>query len=248
MLLYVRYKNHSETKARLLSHLKKSIITLMTTEIPTFTHEGSTYPPESLSPEHGESYVTPPFVLKCSADDRKTFVSVMEKMALAHMIGMPGPMTSFKEARGKVFSESEKDLLGRLEVIGDERHLGPDLDMVDRLQFRWVATSPAADTNKLVQDAYIYGGNAPHDRSSWTHVGNSIVEDIMRQPTHESGGVLFIYDGGKLTPITQGDIDSDRADPAGKHMYMHAQKPLPGLDLKDALVGMISFDSPQNLH
>ena len=63
-------------------------------------------------------------------------------------------------------------------------------------------------------------------------------------PQHRGPCVLFVYDGDKLRSPTREEIEADRANPHGKHTYMYAKKPVSGLELKDALVGMVRFDAP----
>ncbi|MFQ6397938.1 hypothetical protein ACLMAJ_31415 [Nocardia sp. KC 131] len=177
------------------------------------------------------------FVLRLTQADRSSFASLAEKLSLQNMVSDVKLLADFWELRGRgKFSEPENKLiklLGNMQAEQGEK-LG------DNLKFRWVSADQDHGVSRLVEDARVHGGAAPKD--PWTHIGDGVVEDFMAQ--HRGPGVLFVYDGGKLTPPTKAEMDADRADPDGKHTYMYAMKAKPGLELKDALVGMIRFDSP----
>ncbi|WP_058854168.1 hypothetical protein [Nocardia jinanensis] len=150
------------------------------------------------------------------------------------MIGEVKHLAAFDEMRGTEFSASEKRLIGLLDNMQAQQ--GGKLEELD-LEFRWVSADRDLAVPKLVEDARVHGGADPN--GPWTHIGGSVVEDIMAG--HRDPGVLFIYDGDKLRTPTKEEMS---ADPDGKNMFMHAKKPGPGLELKDALVGMIRFDAP----
>lgn len=177
------------------------------------------------------------FVLRLTQKDRTTFASLADKLfGLQNMTVNTKIIAELRERRGQGgFSESEKELIEILDNMQAEQ--GGKLGELD-LQFRWVSASESHGVPQLVEDARVHGGAAP--KEPWTHIGDSVVKDFMAQ--HQGPGVLFIYDGGKLTSPTREEMDADWADPNGKHMYMYARKPKPGLELKDALLGMIRFD------
>lgn len=185
--------------------------------------------PPPGQPEH--------FVLRLTQEDRSAFASLAKKLSLQNMTGIVKPVATLWEMRGKEFSDSEKRIIALLDDMQAEQDgkLG-ELD----LKFRWVSASRGQGVPQLVEGARVHGGAAPKD--PWTHIGDSVVEDFMAQ--HQGPGVLFVYDGAKLTPPTREEIEADWADPDGKHMYMYAMKPKPGLEMKDALLGMIRFDAP----
>ncbi|MGW1741318.1 hypothetical protein ACWCPQ_21230 [Nocardia sp. NPDC001965] len=154
-----------------------------------------------------------------------------------HLVSNPGLMSRFAESRGKSFSASERRLIGLFENIQPER--GTELRNLN-LEYRWVSADRAVPVPKLVQEARVHGGAEPD--APWTHIGYGVAEDYME--SHPGPGVLFVYDGNKLRSPTKEEIDAERSDPNGKHTYMYAKKPVDGLELKDALVGMVRFDAP----
>ncbi|WP_328407057.1 hypothetical protein [Nocardia sp. NBC_00403] len=177
------------------------------------------------------------FVLRLTQEDRSTFASLANKISLPHMISNVKNFVAFREWRGQEFSASEKRLIALLDNIEAEQ--GGKLGGLD-LKFRWVSASQDLGVPQLVKTARVHGGAAPKD--PWTHIGDGVVKDFMEN--RQGPGVLFVYDDGKLTLPTKAEIDADWADPNGKHSHMYAKKPKPGLELKDALVGMIRFDAP----
>ncbi len=177
------------------------------------------------------------FELKLTQEDRAAFASIADKISLPSMVSDIEPMVWVSELRGTVFSASEKKVIAHLRTLQEEQG-GRLADM--NLKFRWVSASRELGVPKLAEDARVHGGAAPND--PWTHAGDNVAEDFMAQD--KGPGVLFIYDGKKLVPPTKAEIEEQKATPGGKSTFMHAQKALPGLELKDALQGMIRFDGP----
>jgi hypothetical protein len=212
---------------------------------PDVPHTAVSDEPRASAQEHERSSKTP-FVIKLTQNDRSAFTSVMNKISLANMFRAIGPLARHHEARGGTFSEAEKRIIELFDnLANNENHRSRELGDVN-LQFRWVSATPKSTVDELAEKAPLYGGNPPTDSSGWVHVEKNVVEDFMANPVHSDPGVLFVYDGNRLTPITQEDKDADWKNPAGKHAYMHAQKPIPGFKLKDALVGMVIFDDPHD--
>jgi hypothetical protein len=100
---------------------------------------------------------------------------------------------------------------------------------------------------KLIEDAYIHGGNAPNDISGWVHAGQSVAADFMSEEKDDTPGAFFVYDGTLLTTLSQAERDAARENPLVKHTFMHAQRPIGGLELKDTLIGIIAFDTPDHI-
>jgi hypothetical protein len=173
------------------------------------------------------------FVLRLTQADRDAFASLADKLSLQNMVGDAKLLATFAEIRGKKFSAEENRLIGLLDQMQAKQ--GGKL-IETNLEFRWVSAEPGLGVPKLVEDAHVHGGSEPN--RPWTHIGDSVVQDFMARD--RDPGVLFIYDGDKLRPPTE----EERKDPNGKHMYMYAKKPVDGLELKDALLGMIRFDPP----
>ncbi|MET8800238.1 hypothetical protein ABZV91_28060 [Nocardia sp. NPDC004568] len=171
------------------------------------------------------------FVLKLTQGDREAFASLADKLSLYNMVGDAKLLASFEEMRGKKFSAEENRLIGLLDNMRAEQ--GGKLIKMN-LEFRWVSAEPGLGVPKLVEDARVHGGSEPN--RPWTHIGGGVVEDFMGR--NRDAGVLFIYDGDKLRAPTE----EERKDPNGKNMFMYAKKPIDGLELKDALLGMIRFD------
>ncbi|MDB5179307.1 MAG: hypothetical protein JWN01_1250 [Patescibacteria group bacterium] len=197
----------------------------------------------AIKPERNES-APPPFVLELTQEDRAAFTGVMDKFSLTHMVRDVEGLARHHERRGRTLSESERSIINKLTgMTDDQRQKGRELNGLD-LQFRWVSATPDVSVAELMESAYTHGGNSPTDKSSWVHVGVDAVEGFMANPQHANPGVLLIYDGSKLTPITQADKDAGWENFKEKRTYTYAQKPIPELELKDALIGMISFDTP----
>lgn len=173
------------------------------------------------------------FVLQLTQADREAFASLADKLSLHNMVGDAKLLATFEEMRGTKFSAAENRLIGLLDRMQAEQ--GGKLIKAD-LEFRWVSAEPGLGVPKLVEDARVHGGSEPN--RPWTHIGGGVVQDFMGRD--RDPGVLFIYDGDKLRPPTA----EERNDPNGKRMYMYAKKPIEGLELKDALLGMIRFDPP----
>lgn len=173
------------------------------------------------------------FVLRLTQADRAAFAGLADKLSLQNMVGDAKLLASFEEIRGKKFSAEENRLIGLLDTMQAEQ--GGKLIKMN-LEFRWVSAEPGLGVPKLVEDARVHGGSEPN--RPWTHIGGSVVQDFMARD--RDPGVLFIYDGDKLRPPTE----EEKKDPGGKRMYMYAKKPVDGLELKDALLGMIRFDPP----
>lgn len=173
------------------------------------------------------------FVLRLTQADRDAFASLADKLSLQNMVGDAKLLASFEEIRGKKFSAEENRLIGLLDKMRAEQ--GGKLIKMN-LEFRWVSAEPGLGVPKLVEDARVHGGSEPN--RPWTHIGTGVVQDFMARD--RDPGVLFVYDGDKLRPPTE----EEKKDPRGKGMYMYAKKPTDGLELKDALLGMIRFDPP----
>ncbi|MEV0045988.1 hypothetical protein AB0H60_21335 [Nocardia rhamnosiphila] len=173
------------------------------------------------------------FVLRLTQADRDAFAGLADKLSLQNMVGAAKLLATFEELRGKKFSAEENRLIGLLDKMQAEQ--GGKL-IKTNLEFRWVSAEPGLGVPKLVEDARVHGGSEPN--RPWTHIGGSVVQDFMARD--RDPGVLFIYDGDKLRPPTE----EEKKDPDGKRMYMYAKKPVDGLELKDALLGMVRFDPP----
>ncbi|MGA6209222.1 hypothetical protein ACPESR_31140 [Nocardia testacea] len=193
------------------------------TEIPSPVTGSRDDGPVSDRPQH--------FVLRLTQADRDAFASLADKLSLQNMVGDAKLLASFEEIRGKKFSAEENRLIGLLDKMQAEQ--GGKLIKMN-LEFRWVSAEPGLGVPKLVEDARVHGGSEPN--RPWTHIGSGVVQDFMARD--RDPGVLFIYDGDKLRPPTE----EEKKDPRGKGMYMYAKKPTDGLELKDALLGMIRFD------
>lgn len=138
------------------------------------------------------------------------------------------------------FTAEEKRIIGLLHDW--DAGQGGQLGELNRLECRWVSAREDLGIPKLVADARVYGGAEPG--APWAHIGGS-VENFMKR--HQGRpGVLFIYDGEKIRGLTAEERAADWADPNSHRGYYYAKKPIDGLDLKDALVGMIRFDPPGN--
>ncbi|MFC9433720.1 hypothetical protein [Nocardia sp. NPDC057030] len=172
-------------------------------------------------------------------NDRSAFASLADEFSLQNLIGNVRTMAAVREYEGKQFSAAENRILAQLGKM--EAEYGGRLSQ-SNLQFRWVSATEDRGVPQLVEDAHVHGGAEPDD--PWTHIGDNVVEDFMAQ--HQGPGVLFVYDGGKLISPSKKEMDADWADPRGKHTYMHAKKPVPGLEFSDALIGMIRFGTPDD--
>ncbi|MFQ6229827.1 hypothetical protein [Nocardia sp. NPDC002869] len=173
------------------------------------------------------------FVLSLTQADRDAFASLADKLSLRNMVGDAKLPARFHEMRGNKLSAEENRLIGLLGRM-QEKQGGKLIEM--NLEFRWVSAEPRLGVPKLVEDARVHGGAEPN--RPWTHIGDSVVQDFMARD--RDPGVLFVYDGDKLRSPTE----EEKKDPNGKRMYMYAKKPIDGLELKDALLGMIRFDPP----
>lgn len=181
-----------------------------------------------------------PFELDFSQADRRPFVEVMDRISLQNMFGNVRQVAMLDEARGKPYSESEKAVVDRMEKFLDtQEQAGGDVRKMSLL-FRWVSAG-SLSVEQLKREAYERGGNPPNDKSGWVHAGTSVVEDFMSDSHQDEPGVLFVYDARLLRSITRAEVNADWADPRGKHAYMHGQAPIEGLEIKDTLVGMVSF-------
>lgn len=197
-------------------------------------HEGVYEPPEQTPErplENGE-----PFKLKLTLDDRQAFASLIRKIGLANAIGAIDPMMVLRQLQGEEFSDAEKAVAQQLKgVTGREQDREEDPVDPMNLRFRWTSAEPELSVERLVDEAYTYGGGPSDSSKPWTHIGDSVVEDFMAN--YQSAGVLFVYDGTKLRGVTEEERNAH-----SHHAAYYATVPAPGLELKDALVGMVSFD------
>jgi len=186
------------------------------------------------SPEQHKEGIAP-FSLRFSQAARPAFSAVMEKFSLVSMVRDIEPMAFIYKSS---LTESEQRIVTAFEALAEEQsRLGRNLDEM-YFQLRWLSATPEVSVEELLDQAIKNGGNPPTDKSGWVHVGTTIVEDYMANPVHFVPGVLLVYDASMLTDVTRADVD---VNPTGRQSYMHAKKPIPGVELRDALVGSISF-------
>lgn len=202
------------------------------------THDKPQNPSEDTpsTPEHLHEN-PPPFELRLLEEDRNAFASLAKKIGLPNMICAIKPIVTLKERRGTTFSEQELAVIDRL--AAETAHIGVDVDP----KFRWVSANAGVSVEALQESAHTTGGANPGD--PWTHIGEGVVGDFMAEYSSSSGsGVLFVYDGAQLVHPTEEMIAAEAAKPDGKRSIMYAATARPGLELKDTVIGTVSFSSP----
>jgi hypothetical protein len=81
------------------------------------------------------------------------------------MVIAPGPIAQLYELRGRSLSADEKAIINRLENLTYEQEKqGRDLEALN-LQFHWTSANESLPVKKLIEDAYIHGGNAPNEEA-----------------------------------------------------------------------------------
>lgn len=210
------------------------------------THETGLANYNSSTPEDGAKEMPermhekePSFDLRFSQKDRATFASLVGKVGLNGAITTLRPMIALQERRGKTFSEEEYDMAEQL--ANTIENSGLEIE-ADNVQFRWVSATDNLTIEQLRESAYTTGGAEPE--APWIHTGSTVVEDFMTQySSNTSSGVLFVYDGAKLTSPSEEEF-REQARIGGKLTRVYASKAKPGYELKDTVIGTISFDPP----
>lgn len=203
--------------------------------------------PPQLNLGHEPASKNSAFILKIPQENAHSFVNLVLRNGLLSTIKNPERHLGHAATITKnPYSPEQLIMLERIKKIYTElKERGIDLQQT-RLSLRYVRV-PLEKIDGVIQQAYQFGGKRP-DNPAYAicvdETGYKAQEGVEAAVRSGDSTVVFIYDDSKLTPLTQADhLQIDPLDPLGMLNNHWARKPIEGLGLEDALVGMIAVEN-----
>lgn len=201
-----------------------------------------------MDPKEAHKDLPTHFIIRLNKEQTRRFIYLINQFGIESILTMSDIFADMiergqREGIPKDYQSSPEDI-ELLKFLAEERGKltvsGLNIQELD-LTFRFVGTDSDTSLDQIIEQARIHGGKKPDWPENTTSVHRGYkVTDLIRvyiEFDHESG-VLFIYDRSKLRKLTEEEEAKDSNNFAGGF----GVAPINGLELKDALLGIVAMD------